>query len=55
MSRVSVGIDYISISETLNAFGISVGKCERNRPLARPRRRWDYNDKMNLKKWDEKI
>jgi hypothetical protein len=49
MSRRSVGIDYISISETVNAFGVCAGKCVRKRPPGRPRRRWDDNDKVNLK------
>ena len=29
-------------------YRVLVGKPERNRPLGRPRRRWDDNFKMNL-------
>jgi hypothetical protein len=33
-----------------NAYKILVGKLEGNRPLARPRRRWEYNIKVDLRK-----
>jgi hypothetical protein len=32
-----------------NAYKILVGKTERNRPLGRPRRRWDDNIRMDLR------
>jgi hypothetical protein len=32
-----------------NAYRILVGKPEGKRPLGRPRRRWYYNIKMNLR------
>jgi hypothetical protein len=37
-----------------NAYRILVGKSEGKRPLGRPRRRWVYNIKMNLREigWD---
>jgi hypothetical protein len=28
-----------------------VGKSEEKRPLGRPRRRWEYNIKIDLKEW----
>jgi hypothetical protein len=33
---------------------MSAGKPERKRPLGRPRRRWENNNKMNLREtgWD---
>jgi hypothetical protein len=36
-----------------NAYRILVGKTEGKRELGRPRRRWDYNIKMDLReiKW----
>jgi hypothetical protein len=33
-----------------NAFKILVGKSEENRPIKRPKRRWEDNIKMNLRK-----
>jgi ribosomal protein S30 len=33
-----------------NAFSIVVGKAERKRQLGRPRRRWDGNIKIDLRK-----
>jgi hypothetical protein len=33
--------------ETRNAYGILMGKSERDRPLGRPRRRWMVNIKMD--------
>jgi hypothetical protein len=40
--------------EKRNAYMILVGKPEGKRPLARPRRRWVDNIKMNIEtiKWD---
>jgi hypothetical protein len=37
-----------------NAYRFLVGKPEGKRPLGRPRRRWEYNVKMNLREigWD---
>jgi hypothetical protein len=31
------------------AYNILVGRLEGRRPLGRPRRRWEYNIKMNLR------
>jgi hypothetical protein len=36
-------------------YRVSVGKPEGNRPLGRPRRRWENNIKMDLQKWDVKV
>jgi hypothetical protein len=33
-----------------NAFGILIGKLEGKRPLARPRRRWVDNIKIDIRK-----
>jgi len=33
-----------------DVYRILVGKSEGKRPLGRPRRRWDYNIKMDLQK-----
>jgi hypothetical protein len=43
------------MGEKRNAYRILVGKPERNKPLGRPRRRWVYNIKIDLKEigWDE--
>jgi hypothetical protein len=43
-----------STNETRNAYRILVGKSEGKRPLARPRRRWVDNIKMDLREigWD---
>jgi hypothetical protein len=42
------------MGETRNAYGILVGKPEGKRPLGRPRRRWMYNIKIELREigWD---
>jgi hypothetical protein len=32
-----------------NAYEISAGKPEQMRPLGRPRNRWEYNIRMDLK------
>jgi hypothetical protein len=39
----------ILINEMRNAYRILVGKAERNRPLRRPSRRWEYNIEMELR------
>ena len=36
-----------------NAYRVLVGKPEGKRPLGRPRRRWDDNIKMKIRKWKE--
>jgi hypothetical protein len=42
------------VGEKRNVYRILVGKPERRRPLGRPRRRWVYNIKMDLREigWD---
>jgi hypothetical protein len=42
------------MGEKRNAYRISVGEPERRRPLGRPRRRWVYNNKIDLREigWD---
>jgi hypothetical protein len=42
------------MSEKRNAYRILVGKPEGNRPLGRPRHRWENNIKMDLREigWD---
>jgi hypothetical protein len=37
------------MGEKRGAYRILVGRPEGRQPLARPRRRWDYNIKMDLK------
>jgi hypothetical protein len=37
------------VGDKRNAYNILVGKPERKMPLGRPRRRWVYNMKMNLR------
>jgi hypothetical protein len=39
-----------TLEEKRNAYTISMGKLEGNRPLGRPRRRWVNNIKMDLRK-----
>ena len=34
-----------------NAYRVLVGKPEEKRPLERPRRRWEDNIKMDLRRW----
>jgi hypothetical protein len=41
--------DVASTGEVRNAYNISVGKPEGRRPLGRPRRRWEYNTRMDFK------
>jgi len=36
------------MGERRGGYRVLVGKHERKRPLGRPRRRWEYNIKMNL-------
>jgi hypothetical protein len=38
------------MGEVRGAYNISVGRPEGRRPLGRPRRRWDDNIKMDLRK-----
>jgi hypothetical protein len=38
-----------SVGEKRNASKVLVGRPERNRPLQRPRRRWEDNIKMDLR------
>jgi hypothetical protein len=42
------------MGEKWNVYRILVGKPEGKRPLGRPRRRWVYNIKMDLREigWD---
>jgi hypothetical protein len=42
------------MGEKMNAYRILVGKPEGKRPLGRPRRRWVFNIKIDLReiKWD---
>jgi hypothetical protein len=37
------------MGEMRNAYNISAGKSEGKRPLGRPRCRWEYNIRMNLR------
>jgi hypothetical protein len=37
------------MGEVRGAYNILVGKPEGKRPLGRPRRRWEYNIKMDLR------
>jgi hypothetical protein len=43
-----------TLGEKWNAYKVSVGKPEGNRPLERPRHRWEDNIKMDLREieWD---
>jgi hypothetical protein len=42
------------MGEKRNAYRVLVGKPEGKRPLGRPRRRWENNNKMDLREieWD---
>jgi hypothetical protein len=42
--------DVARIGETRNAYNILVGKPEGKRPFGRPRRRWEDNIRMELRK-----
>jgi hypothetical protein len=47
--------EYVArVKEKRNAYRILLGKPEGKRPLGRPRRRWVYNIKIDLKEigWD---
>jgi hypothetical protein len=37
------------VRDKRNAYNILIGKPDGNGPLGRPRRRWVYNMKMNLR------
>jgi hypothetical protein len=37
------------MGEKRNAYRVLVGKPERKRPLGRPRRRWEYNIKVEFR------
>jgi hypothetical protein len=39
------------MGEGRNAYRVLVGKPEGNRPLGRPRRRWEDGIKMDLREW----
>jgi len=39
------------VGDRRGVFRVLVGKPEGNRPLGRPRRRWEYNFKMDFRKW----
>jgi hypothetical protein len=39
---------YVHIEERSNAYKVLVGKPEGNRPLGRPRHRWEENIKLDL-------
>jgi hypothetical protein len=38
--------------ERRGVYRVLVGKLEGNRPLGKPRRRWEYNIKMDLQEGD---
>ena len=37
------------MDQSRNAYGVLLEKPEGKRPLGRPRRRWEYNIKMDLR------
>jgi hypothetical protein len=39
------------IGNVINAYKVLIGKSEGKRPLARPRRRWEDNIRMDLESW----
>jgi hypothetical protein len=43
-----VGGEYITYGESRGAYRVLLGKLEGNRPLGRPRRRWEDNIKVDL-------
>ena len=45
-------IGSISMEEGRGVHKVLVGKPERRRRLGRPRRRWEDNIKMDLRKWE---
>jgi len=40
------------MGEKRSVYRVMVGKTETKKPLVRPRRRWEYNIKMDLKDWN---
>jgi hypothetical protein len=38
--------------ERRDVYRVLVGKTEEKRPLGKPRRKWEYNIKMGLQKWE---
>ena len=38
--------------ERIGVYRVLVGKPQGKRPFGRPRRRWEYNIQMDLRKWD---
>jgi hypothetical protein len=52
--RLTWAEDVARIGKKMNAYRILVGNPEGKRPLARPRRRWVDNIKMDLREigWD---
>jgi hypothetical protein len=43
-----MGVALAGIGERRGAYRVTVGKPEGNRPLGRPRHKWDDNIKMDL-------
>jgi len=41
-----------ALGERRGVYSVLVGKPERERPLGRPRRKWEENMKMGLRDWD---
>ena len=54
-SRMRLARHMARMGEGRGVYRVSVGKPEGKRPLGRPRRRWDYNIKMELQKWDVEV
>jgi hypothetical protein len=44
-----MGVAYSTHREMRNAYNIFAGKTEGKRLLGRPRRRWEYNIRMDLR------
>jgi hypothetical protein len=46
-------VHVVHVGESRGAYRVLVGRPERRRPLERPRRRWEYNIKIDLRevKW----
>jgi hypothetical protein len=48
-SRIMIWAGHVArIGEERGVYRVLVGKTEGKRPLGRPRRRWEYNNKMDL-------